>query len=520
LSDDAGNSKGRPGLAPGALDLIDAAQLLELAGATTPSGAQAFFQVIAGYLDGGRLIEAERILGELKAAHGFSSDPELRADLAYWQGEIDQRANRRDSAAKSFSEAAESTQDPLKKSQALVNAGLARLIEGKLGFAEESFEQARAIARASGNTQGILHALLGLAKLELGRRDLERALQLLEEARKLSADRLSGVEQAQVLMEIGIVLAVANLPDAAEKSYSAAREAVRTGPADLREPDLVPRLLEALASNERALEGRRGKFSEASQKAASSSTVMALEGVPRVNPNRFEIADDLIIEAVRELGQGHVERGLSRALDAIDEGRAANFREGVFRGQCLVSQALAALGYYEPALRFALAAVADLEALRGEETSEATKIGFVAARTEIYGFAVDLGRIVADLQCDNSFLQQSLELVERAKSRTLIELLARTDLKPPESLPAELVARESYLLGKQRDLARPVTDASVKILGAPTTLSACMSELDEIWLTMEQYAPEYVALRRGTPLVYADCRDLLHELSDTRQHLN
>jgi hypothetical protein len=488
---------------------------VELAGATTPLGAEAFFQVIAGCLDRDKLIEAERMLAALEAAHGSSPDPELRGDLAYWRGEIDQRASRRDSA-KSFEAAAELTQDPLKKSQALVNAGLARLVGGNLGLAEEDFERARAIARDSGNAQGVLHALIGLAKLELGRRDFERALQLLEEARKLSADRLSGVEQGQVLMEIGIVLATANLHDAAEKSYSAAREAVRTGPADLREPDLVPRLLEALASNEDALAVRRGKFAEARQKAASSSAAMILEGIPRANPNRFEIVDDLTIEAVRELKQGHVERGLSRALDAIDEGRAANFREGVFKGQCLVSHALAALGYYEPALRFARAAVADLEMLRGEETSEANKIGFVAARSEIYGFAVDLGRIVAELQCDNGFLQQSLELVERAKSRTLVELLAHADLKPPESLPAELVARESYLLSKQRDLTRPATVASSDILGAPTTLSACMSELDEVWLTMEQYAPEYVALRRGTPLVYADCRDLLHELSGTR----
>jgi hypothetical protein len=313
------------------------------------------------------------------------------------------------------------------------------------------------------------------------------------------------VEQAQVLMEIGIVYVTANLHAAAEKSYSAARDAVRKGPPDLREADLVPRLLDALASNERALAARRGKFAEASQ-----------EAIQRPNPNRFETVDDLVIEAVREFLQGHVEKGLSRALDAVDEARVANFREGVFKGQCLVSQALAALGYYEPALRLAQAAIADLETLRGEETSEANKIGFVAARTEIYGFAVDLSRIVAELQCDNSFLQQSLELVERAKSRTLVELLAHTELKPPESLPAELVARESYLLGKQRELARPAAVAAPDIPGPSKTLSTCMSELEEVWLTMEQYAPEYVALRRGTPLAYTDCRDLLHELSGTR----
>jgi tetratricopeptide (TPR) repeat protein len=93
-------------------------------------------------------------------------------------------------------------------------------------------------------------------------------------------------------------------------------------------------------------------------------------------------------------------------------------------------------------------------------------------------------------------------LMERARSRSLVELLGWGDLPRPAGVAPSLLDRERSLL----DEARRLTDALRTAVDGPPRrrsegrLAAVEEQLRSLWEEMSGQAPEYVALRRGEPL--------------------
>lgn len=101
------------------------------------------------------------------------------------------------------------------------------------------------------------------------------------------------------------------------------------------------------------------------------------------------------------------------------------------------------------------------------------------------------------------------ETVQKARSRALAELLGSSRLPVPAHLPAGLRQREEELLARLRQIQALITDHSV-----PDEMAELLdlnTALDALWVEMRPLAPEYVAQRRGEPVMVDVIRVCLQE---------
>jgi tetratricopeptide (TPR) repeat protein len=110
--------------------------------------------------------------------------------------------------------------------------------------------------------------------------------------------------------------------------------------------------------------------------------------------------------------------------------------------------------------------------------------------------------------------REALECVERAKGRWLLDQLSHASLRIPTNLPTHLVAREEELLSTLDQLSGTLPQAARAIdpsIGA--TLYRIRDELADIYDELEGYAPDYVNLRRGTPISFSELKAILAQKS-------
>ncbi len=99
------------------------------------------------------------------------------------------------------------------------------------------------------------------------------------------------------------------------------------------------------------------------------------------------------------------------------------------------------------------------------------------------------------------------EAVERARSRTLTELLGSSHIPAPVHLPVKLHKQEENLLARLRQsqtatASNPTPSVLVELLDL-------RAGLDMLWMEMQPLAPEYLALRRGIALQFGAVLALL-----------
>lgn len=101
------------------------------------------------------------------------------------------------------------------------------------------------------------------------------------------------------------------------------------------------------------------------------------------------------------------------------------------------------------------------------------------------------------------------DTVQKARSRTLTELLGSSRLPAPDHLPIEMYEREEELLARLRRIQPLTTDRPSPELMAE--LLEVDAALDTLWAEMQPLAPEYVAQRRGEPATVKAVQACLQE---------
>ncbi|MCA9936797.1 MAG: tetratricopeptide repeat protein, partial [Anaerolineales bacterium] len=169
-----------------------------------------------------------------------------------------------------------------------------------------------------------------------------------------------------------------------------------------------------------------------------------------------------------------------------------------------------ALGHLHQARADYEAALAHVEWLRGTLAEESHRISMLDAdRLGIY-------RRLARLY-HRSFQDTlaTFELVERARTRVLLEQLGTATLHPPAGASASDLLRESKLLARLQELHVALRQEEMQLekraalVGA---LAKVRAGLNELWNGLAEDAPDYVVLRRGDPTTYAQIRTLLRPL--------
>jgi tetratricopeptide (TPR) repeat protein len=147
-------------------------------------------------------------------------------------------------------------------------------------------------------------------------------------------------------------------------------------------------------------------------------------------------------------------------------------------------------------------AISQFEAVRGEFRSAERRMQAQSRLQEAYALLLAL---LAETKGDRT---EAFDLSERARSRTLAELLSRREVRQPASLPRELASREWRLLS---ELSR-LEDPSQSGVAPARRHAALIRELEELWRTMaaiDEDCRAYADLRREPHTDFAELTGLL-----------
>jgi CHAT domain-containing protein len=418
------------------------------------------------------------------------------------------------------------------EASALLSAGRAWDVLGEPDQALARYGQARERLRATGNRLGEARTAnqLGLLQYELG--DYQEALarfgEALEGFRALDERRW----QANVLHNMGLVYqSLGERPRALAVYEQALRLRLEVGDAKgeattrlaMGEVNgLLGRWREALALDRQALAlyqaggDRWGEGVALAQIGGASlalgDSAAALAAFDRaveilgVTGSPVSQADALVQRGSALAGLGEPAKGLESLRQALELARSAGYRAGEARVELAIARAERRRGGAAEARSHAEAALAILETLR-------TRIGSPDLRASYSALTHDAYELEVDLLMAAGLDRRALDATERARARTLLELLAEAGVGIHEGVDPALLARRAALLRRlsaktERALReRPRNGAERD--AREEERDAVLRDLDVVEAEIRERSPGYAALVQPRPLDAAGMQALL-----------
>ena len=161
-------------------------------------------------------------------------------------------------------------------------------------------------------------------------------------------------------------------------------------------------------------------------------------------------------------------------------------------------------GLTEEAIAGYRQAIAAVESLRSRLKAEESRAGFLATRLAPY-------ERLAALYCAlPGHEAEAFEVVERAKARAFIELLAERPVRPPREVPASLLEREQKVRAALAHLYRMGAHAGAAGPAA-VRAAALEAELEDVYRQMRRLDAQYAGVRTVDTLTLDDVRARLPE---------
>ncbi|HEX8117465.1 MAG TPA: tetratricopeptide repeat protein, partial [Pyrinomonadaceae bacterium] len=176
-----------------------------------------------------------------------------------------------------------------------------------------------------------------------------------------------------------------------------------------------------------------------------------------------------------------------------------------------------AQGNLHNAQTHAEAALSIIEQLRAQVASQPLRLSFFALAQDYYEFYIDLLMNMRRLNPERGGAAAALEVSERARARSLLDLLRESDVDVREGAPAELLERERTLRRKlnaaanyQRQLLGEPYSAA-QAVAASKDVDDLTTALGEAEAQIRQSSPRYAALTQTQTLSAASIQ---RELAD------
>ncbi len=372
---------------------------------------------------------------------------------------------------------------------------------GQLGDALDAYAAALAIVHPSGDRlweAALLHNL-GVAYSERG--DFQRALANLEPA--LAICREIGDKPGEAQAEIAIGRAWSRLgenPRALDAGRRAA--AVARAASDRRGEMLARRLLGEvnLAAGQPA--------------AALPELTRALE-LARLLENRTE--ESLIL---RILGETHLalkqpEEAATILIQAVERARAVRTPARLLAALTALARAERRLGRLAEARSRVEEALSLIETLRATETSPDLRASFLASKHTAFELAIDLLMELDRREPDQGHAREAFEVSERARARSLLDLLQEAGTDVHQGVDPLLRDRERVLLvrlnakaGRQASLLKgPATEKRARV--AEEEVRSVLAELSQVEAEIRRHSPRYAALTHPPVAKSGEIQDLL-----------
>lgn len=179
-------------------------------------------------------------------------------------------------------------------------------------------------------------------------------------------------------------------------------------------------------------------------------------------------------------------------------------------------------------------AISIIEVLRGQVASQPLSLSFFALVQDYYEFYIDLLMRMHRLDPSRGFAAAALEISERSRARTLLDLLNESSVDMQEGAPAELLERASTLRAKLNSAAsyqRQLFSGNhtrAQAESAARDVDQYTAALEEAEAQIRKASPRYAALTRTQPLgaaaiqrdvVDTDTTLLEYALGDERSYL-
>jgi CHAT domain-containing protein/tetratricopeptide (TPR) repeat protein len=308
-------------------------------------------------------------------------------------------------------------------------------------------------------------ALYSLGNVYLDRGEIAEALRHYRMALPLLQKAGDRVAEAATVNHIGMAELASRRPEAALDEFQRARELLQASGDRRREAAVMANIARAhLEMGDAA--GARERF---------------LEALPRIQASgdRGNEATDLVHLARAERALGHLEEAHARI---------------------------------EEALRFT-------ESLRGSIPALGERAMFMAKTRDRYDLLVD---ILMDLNArhpDQGWDAEAMHASERAKARSLVDLLAEARVDLRQGIDPELLARErtleSQIETRRRDAERKAAEPSAPPSAAEgRSLDALLAEYEDVEGTLRTANPRFAALARPQPLTVKEIQQQVLD-SDT-----
>ena len=385
---------------------------------------------------------------------------------------------------------------------------------GEFTAAGAHLERSLAIAVKEGDGKREAAARHGLASLSLRLGDLSRALTYQQQALALYRSRNDVAGEMQAVNNLGAIYYRLGDLDGARELFSETGKLAD----ELKDPSTKARAMSNLA----VLEADAGRHERSLE-----FSLAAIEGLQDLNPRRAAIArlsaalafqrtgraakaDEMLEAALAafveagdptnelavHLARGDVlrERGeLTASLAAYDlalgQAETRALHRQIWEAHAGRAGVLESVGKHDQALSAYRSAIETIESQRLRVESPDLRMRFLANKIDVYERAIH----IRASQADSASAADAFHLTERARARSLAELLAESRASLRASIPEELAERERRLLDSIGSLAMELRRATTEpdVARARKALERAQRRQDRLEVELRRAAGAY-----------------------------
>ena len=384
-----------------------------------------------------------------------------------------------------------SLEDPIAESQTFTNLGLAYYYLGEYNKALENYYLALPIIKKMEDKAGEAYAFnnIGLVYWAFG--DADNAIESYNRA--LALARETGTEglEAQALSQIGLAYDSLEQPEKSLGYYQLALEIYQAA---------------GDASGEALTLSNIGSaYSSMGQPRKALEYYNQAQKTDKGNRSGQAITLNQMARLYSELGE------YRKALEVLNEALPLSLAVGDRPIQASVLYSIAAVerekGNLQEGLARIEAAIAIVEDLRVKLTSQKLRTSYFASKQDYYELYIDLLMLLHKQQPEAGFDGKALQASERARARSLLEILneAKADIR--QGVDPELLRQEQLLEEQLDDIEKRRielfgsgnADQAKKAALAKET-EALLKQSEELQAHIRVNSPRYAALTQPQPL--------------------
>jgi CHAT domain-containing protein/Tfp pilus assembly protein PilF len=386
--------------------------------------------------------------------------------------------------------------DRMGEAATLNNIGITYRPLGEVQKALDNFNEALQIRRAIGDRRGEAATLYQIGQVYRSLGEAQKALEKYNESlsiRRAISDRMG---EAATLNQIGQVYrSLGEMQQALDKFNEALPidRAAGNGDGVVVALNNIGQVYRSLGETQKALE----KYNEA---------------LPTSRTIGVDIMHDLTLHNIGEAynSLGEVQKALENYKEALSIRRARGERNGEAQTLLGIAQVEQKRGNLTLARQSLEQAISIIESIRANISSQELRSSFFASRQEFYQSYID---VLMRMQRQNpaaAFDSLALEVSERARARSLLDLLMESRADIRQGVDSSLLERERSL----QQLLNAKATAQFALLNGrhtPEQAEAAAREIDSITTEYEELRsqirarnPRYAALTQPQPLGLAE----------------